>query len=345
MTTLQDVAQAAGVSISTVSYAMSGTRKVSEQTKQKVRQAMLDLNYTPNESARSLASKRTRTLSLLMPAGINSIEGTVSEIIIAASKAAHRRNYRLLVWPSSQDKRDGNQERWLPGEFSPLGAGDGAILMEVLLEDPRIQWLQQSDTPVVLVGRTREPGDVSAIDIDFESGIKDAVAKLREFGHHRIGMVNHSETSREVGYGPTVRSEKAFLEIRGDDAAAWHLHAPESVGGGYAAMKKLLQDHPGISAVVVMNERASFGVQHFVQEQKHRGQQTISIITVASSPGVGELANPSFASFVTPAETLGSRAVNMLIDQIEHIPPKYLGVVELAPCPFVQGRSLERFKP
>lgn len=331
--------------MSTASYALTGTRTVTEKTRKKVHDAMTQLGYVPNESARNLATKRTRNIALIMPSGFNALDGTLAAILDSAAKAAIARNYRLSLWPAAEQTDDSAAGKNATSQHNAIahnisGSADGVILMEVLMDDPRIPWLQSAEIPTVLIGRTQIEHTFDCVDIDFEGAIVDAVEQLRLLGHSKIGLINHSKMSYDVGYGPTRRSHEAFIESLEPDGAQAYEFCGESVAEGEAACSNLLERHPDITAILVMNERASFGVQrHVVSTSRDREHQP-SIVTVASSPGVSELATPSFASFDVPAQELGTLAVDRLIRQLEDSGARDRGQTTLVECTFVPGDSL-----
>jgi len=120
-----DVAKRAKVSLSTVSYALNGTRPISEETRQRVTNAMEELGYRPHPLARGLASKHSRILAILFPAIERGLGITELDFVASAANAASKNGYHLVVW--SADTND-------PAELSELtqqGLVDGVILMEV----------------------------------------------------------------------------------------------------------------------------------------------------------------------------------------------------------------------
>ena len=100
MPTMQDVAKRAGVALSTVSYALNGTRPISEETRQRIFQAMEELGYRPHALARGLASKRSRILSLLFSAPERGLGSTELEFVTSAAEAARENGYHLVLWSS-----------------------------------------------------------------------------------------------------------------------------------------------------------------------------------------------------------------------------------------------------
>ena len=97
--TMLEVARRANVALSTVSYALSGTRPVSEETRRRIEQAMTELGYQPHALARGLASKRSRIIALLFPALPRGCGATELEFVTGAAEAAQDRAYHLVLWP------------------------------------------------------------------------------------------------------------------------------------------------------------------------------------------------------------------------------------------------------
>ncbi len=105
MATMQDVARRAQVSLSTVSYALSGTRPVSDATRRRIEDAMAELGYQPNAMARGLASRRSHVLALIYPAMEKGLGGTVAEFVSSAAETARENGYHLVLWPFRTTQR------------------------------------------------------------------------------------------------------------------------------------------------------------------------------------------------------------------------------------------------
>ena len=90
------------------------------------------------------------------------------------------------------------------------GLVDGVLLMEVCLDDDRVEALSTAGRPLAMIGRTADPSSLAHVDIDFEQTLNDAVDHLHQLGHHRIAFVNHDRSEHEAGYGPAVRALDAY---------------------------------------------------------------------------------------------------------------------------------------
>ncbi|MDT0166971.1 LacI family DNA-binding transcriptional regulator [Actinotalea sp. AC32] len=335
MATMQDVARRAQVSLSTVSYALSGTRPVSAATKARIEAAMAELGFQPNAMARGLASKRSRTLALIFPAMELGISGTVQEFVASAATTARSHGYHLVLWPFPRDEADEVRDLVVGG------MADGVLLMEVCLDDVRVDTLRAAGVPFTMIGRTEDPDGLSYVDIDFDRTTEEAVAHLTALGHERIGFLNHSERSRDEGYAPTVRAEagyRAAMRRRGLEPLA--VLCDERPAAGRDAVAHLLQADPGLTAVVTMNEMATFGATVELQARGLRVPDDVSVLSIVTSPGVAAMTNPPLTTMHAPGAALGRLGVERLIAAVEGTSPTADPV--LLPCLLEEGESTAR---
>src|SRR5512146_1241054 len=174
-----DVAKRAKVSLSTVSYALNGTRPISEKTRQRIAEAMEALGYRPHPLARGLASKRSRILAIIFPAIERGLGITELEFVASAPHTASKRGYHLVVWSAETNE---------PNELDQLtrqGLVDGVILMEVHLSDQRVNLLRKTCFPFAMIGRCDDDRD-GYVDIDFKQTMEEALHYLARLGHTRI---------------------------------------------------------------------------------------------------------------------------------------------------------------
>lgn len=333
MATMQDVATLAGVSVSTVSYALSSTRAVSSATKARVIAAIDQLGYEPNLHARGLASRRSSVLALVYPAMERGLGGTVAEFVASAAATAVESGFRLVLWPF------GSHQAADIAALVRQGMADGVLLMEVRLHDERVEALVAGDVPFTLIGRTDDVDGLSYVDIDFARTTEDAIAHLVGLGHRHVGFLNHSRSSLDVGYAPTVRAAQGYHEAmvaRGLDPVA--VLCDESPDAGRAAMRELLWLDPDLTAVVTMNEIATFGATVELQSLGRRIPTDFSVLAIATSPGVGAMSSPRLTTMHAPGAALGRLGVQSLLARLRAHEVDNPGPV-LLPCPLVPGES------
>ena len=308
MSTMHDVARLAQVSVSTVSYVLTGTRPISQPTRDRVLAAMAELDYQPNAMARGLASRRSRILGLLLPMDERGLGATETAFVTGAAAAASRAGYHLVLSPVGADDLDA------PRRLATQRMIDGALLMEVQLDDDRVHVLQEAGVPLVLIGRTGDTTGLAYVDIDFDQTVRDAVAHLVGLGHRRIVYVNHSAATIASGYGPARRTQDAFVA-----AMAHHgldplmLPVDDSAAGGRAALATALAQDPGLTAVLAMNENAVFGMLGELASRGLRVPEDVSVVSMVTSPQVAELATPALTTMTSPGSAMGRIAVETLL--------------------------------
>jgi len=312
MPTMRDVAKRAGVALSTVSYALNDTRPISEETRQRIFAAMEELGYRPHALARGLASKRSRILALLFPALERGLGVTELEFVIGATEAAVDHGYNLVLWLS--DLCD-------PDELRPLtqdGLADGVIVMEVHLDDERVNLLREIGFPFSMIGRCADPTDIGCVDIDFEHTVEEAVAYLAELGHTHIALLNQSQLEFDAGYGPAVRTHASFekaVQTAGLNGIARCCRAAPRAG--YEEFTKLLDECPNLTALLFLNERAIPGVMHAIADQGWRIPDDFSLVGIASSARMAEMMTPPLTTTDAPATELGRLGAELLVKQLE----------------------------
>ncbi|WP_243709283.1 LacI family DNA-binding transcriptional regulator [Micromonospora sp. 15K316] len=306
---MHDVARLARVSVSTVSYVLTGARPISQATRDKVLAAMATLDYQPNAMARGLASRRSRIVGLLMPMDERGLGATETAFVTGAAAAASAAGYHLILSPVGDldDLRRLASQRML----------DGAVLMEVQVEDERVGALQEAGVPLVLIGRTGDTTGLSYVDIDFDQTVREAVAHLVDLGHRRIVYVNHSAAAITAGYGPAVRTRDAFVAaMSGHGLEPVMIPAEDSAAGGRAALTAALAQAPDLTAVLVMNENAIFGILGGLTDRGLAVPRDVSVVSMVTSTQVAELATPALTAMTSPGSALGRIAVEALLRHV-----------------------------
>ncbi|WP_042406745.1 LacI family DNA-binding transcriptional regulator [Streptacidiphilus carbonis] len=187
MTTIKDVALRAGVAPSTVSYVLSGSRKISEETRQAVQTAIDELGYHPRASARSLRSTRTNVIALALPRVPGGYHRSVDgRFAIEICDAARRHDYDVLLM---------TDQHGVPGLRRIAGSGlaDAAILMAVELEDPRVEAMREIGFPTALLGSPSGEVGLPWTDLDWEAAAALAVHEAAVAGHRRIAYLATTE--------------------------------------------------------------------------------------------------------------------------------------------------------
>lgn len=286
--TIRAVANAAGVSVSTVSNVISGRhQQMSPETLERVRTAMADLHYQPNPVARSLVTRRTATIGLVMSDVRNPLYPPVT---VGAEAACRDAGYGLLLATAA----DADSELRAV-ELMYAKRVDALVVFSVAYTNPdnrRLEELQQRGFPIVPINRwLGEDSPLSAVWFDHEGGAYQATQHLIELGHRRIVHVT----------GPGDRLT-AIDRWRGFDAAMRDaglpvdpemvIEADFSFSTGEQLAPAILEREP--TAVFAGGDALAMGILRGVTRQGRRVPDDLSLIAFG---------NPDFVRYTTPAMT------------------------------------------
>lgn len=314
-----EIARRAGVSRSTVSYALSGKRAVSEETRRRIQGVIDELDYRPNAAARALKEGRTRTLGLVIPPASLRLTAMQLGFVASVVEAAARVDLDVLLSPSGGD-HDRSFERIISGRRV-----DGVILMEIRLEDERVTRLQQTGLPFVTIGHTANPHGTSWVDVDYATLIARCVHHLADLGHRHIALINRSAELVASGYGPAQRALIGFTDAASQRGLTGvDLCCADEPAAGEACLEQLRNDHPAVTAIVTINEAALPGIQRALDNARVAVPQDISITGVVARHWAEDFRPPLTAGDV-PME-MGTYAVDLLLERIAtpEAPPRHL---------------------
>ncbi|WP_329260055.1 LacI family transcriptional regulator [Actinoallomurus sp. NBC_01490] len=305
-----EIARRSGVARSTVSYALSGKRPVSEATRQRIQAVIDELGYRPNAVARALKEGRTRTIGLVIPPASRRLTDMQLGFVASVVDAAARADLDVLLSPSGGE-HDRSFERLVGGRRV-----DGVILMEIRLEDDRVTRLRQSGLPFVCIGRTHRPDEMSWVDIDYETLIANCLHHLADLGHRRVALVNRSAELVAAGYGPSHRTRAGFTRTLAErDLDGVHVCCADDAQSGVSCVAQLLAEHPGLTAIATINEAAIPGMYRALTHAGLAVPGDFSVVGVAARHWAENL-HPPFTAADVPADELGACAVDMLIQRI-----------------------------
>ncbi|MFT4211720.1 MAG: LacI family DNA-binding transcriptional regulator [Microbacterium sp.] len=302
--TIEEVARAAGVSRSTVSRVVNGQAAVSPEALQAVQRAISDLNYVPNQAARTLASSRTLAIGVIIPEDTHRFFGDpfFASIVSGINATVSSSPYVLTLFIASGD----------PGDkvvgYARSGSIDGAIVVSHHTSDTFVSAVA-SAMPVVFAGRpaVERPSD-HYVDVDNVSGAREAVAYLIGRGRRRIATITGPASmvagiDRLAGYREALAAAglPAVAVADGDFTAE----------GGAAAMRRILEDGSRPDAVFIASDLMAQGAMGVLQAAGVSVPDEIAIvgfddsaIATGTVPALTTMRQPSFAQGQTMARVL-----------------------------------------
>jgi len=278
MAKIHEVAKAAGVSISTVSYALSGKRTISAETRRRIEQAVRDLDYRPNAGARMLAGRRTNIFALTEPFRADTHAPTHMAFVLATSIAARRFDYDILLL--TEEEASVGMRR-----VASSGLVDGVIVLDVAPDDERVDLARRISLPSVFIGVPDDHEGLVCVDLDFEAAAALAVDRLADLGHRSIGLVGHAPVAYEKSnFPPRVR---AGFEARAADrglAASVELPEPNGRRGeGVRASVRALLDGGATALVLHCDDAAHAAVLDEVARRGLAVPHDVSVVSVGAT--------------------------------------------------------------
>ena len=333
MATIADVASHAGVSMSTVSYVLSGKRPISEETRRRVQASIRALGYHPHAGARALASSRANVIALVIPLRTGVHVPVVMQFVVSVVTSARTYDHDVLLL--TQDEGLKGLRRVTAGAIA-----DGLVVMDVELHDARIPVLRSLGRPSVLIGFPADSAGLTCIDLDFAAAGALCVDHLADLGRTCIGMVGSPQAvyQRETGFAQRLLAGIGQAAARRGVTATTHPCEP-SREAVLATVEELLREQPALSGIVVHNEPAVQPLLDALAALGRRVPEDVSVVAICPDE-LAEHAAPRVTSVAIPAEELGRRAVDLLMAKLaDHDVP---GATLLSPRLTARASTAER---
>jgi DNA-binding LacI/PurR family transcriptional regulator len=312
--TISDVARAAGVSISTVSYVLSGKRTISAGTRERVERSIADLGYHPNAGARALASSKTNVLALIVPLRQDMVVPVMMEFATAIVTAARRYDHDVLLL--TQEEGPEGIQRVSRGSMV-----DAMIVMDIENEDARVPVLRTLRQPSVLIGMPADTGGLACVDFDFQGTGRLAVEHLAGLGHRRVGLIGAPAGVYRRGTSYATRMRAGFQEAAAEAGLEYTATSCEpSYEGVVAALARIEDERPGTTGLLIHNEAAVNPLLDHLRSQGRRVPADVSVVAVCG-PEVA-LAQPIRVTAIgIPTRQIGALAVDMVMKQLHELAP------------------------
>lgn len=305
---IKDVAQKAGVSVTTVSRVLNGEKYVKDDLKAKVKQAIDELGYAPSHIARSLVRKKTNLIGVIVPDLTSSFYST---ILSSIEETASLNDYNLLVCNIIEDT---DKELKYLNVFHEMRV-DGIIIMHEKLSDEIRSFIHKLDIPIIFSSvRPVDHKFISVIIDDYEAAY-DATKYLTELGHERIAFIGGdmrdvtSGQNRYVGYRNALKDQRVRII---NDYIRFGDYKTQS---GYDLMKELLACEPRPTALFAVSDDMAVGAMNCINDHQLKVPDDISIIGFDGSQ-LTELVRPRLTSMEQPIQDMGKITVNTMIEFI-----------------------------
>lgn len=333
MATIYDIAKKANVSAMTVSRVINNTGRVSEKTRDKVKQVMEEMRYIPNSVARCLVTQESMIVSLLITDITNPFFTTMAR---GAEDAAMRHGYRLMF--GNSDESFSKEKDYV--EMILSMRVDGVLFAPSGDQSKEhLEWLQRQNVPFVLLDREVPGIDCDAVLGDSRDGAKRMVAEMIRYGHRRIALVNGAQdvsTARERQAGYIEALQEAGIEF--DESLVMQTSYSREQDLSVAHWMEL-DPETRPTAIFAANNMLALSVLKSVRSLGLRVPEDLSIACFDDFGWVEE-ANPFFSVASQPAYEFGEQGMQLLLDRIKNREDKPRQIV--LPCDILMRQSVGR---
>ena len=332
MSSIKEVAGAAGVSTATVSHVLNKTRFVSDEVRTRVLYAVEQCRYYPNQHARSLASGKSNSLGLVVSDISNPF---FPELIKAIEAAAFEYGYDIVLANTNYD--EGRTSHYVRRFIERKVAGVAVMTSE--MDKELVAELNNREVPIVFLDVGEPARHISNVRVDYESGIEQAILHLADLGHRNIAYVSGQATLRSA-----QRRLGSFQKI----IHQLFPNIPERVyfgnfqieGGRLAAERILSDKHLEMpTAIITANDLTAIGAIGEFRAAGLKVPEDISIIGF-DDIAFANLIEPPLTTVKLPRDLLGIKTVEVLIKMLEK--PNDLGSEILIPTSLVVRNSTAR---
>lgn len=312
---LEDIAQKAGVSRSTVSRVINNEPYVSKKTRDRVMAIIERERFTPNPAARALVTQRTQTVGVVIPGNVNVFftdNSYYPMLLQGIASATHDRDYAMLLWLGQQhEDREHFKHRVLGNRLM-----DGLIITSLTVDHPLFEELPNVKTPTVMVDRPfAYENKINFVTVDNVHAAQTAVRHLIALGRRRIAHITGHLTisdgrDRLLGYKRAL--EKAGLPVDSNLIYEGLFDGDQ----GYYGMKHLLRHKP--DALFAAGDTIAQGAMLAIREAGLRIPDDIAVVGF-DDLDVANKTQPKLTTIRQPVQEKGARAARLLIDLIEGV--------------------------
>jgi LacI family transcriptional regulator len=312
-TTLKEIANQLGISITTVSKALKGYADVSAATKKAVVELAHKMHYTPNSFAVNLRTKESKTIGLIIPTLVHDFFSTVIQGIL---EEADKRDYLVIILQSNEKLEFEKKQIDLL-----LNKRVDGILMSLSNETGEFEHLKSiiaHGTPLVLFDKIAKLVNCSKVTIDDRKASYDAVCYLikkgyRKIAHFRGSYMPQNSIDRFLGYKKALDDSNIIY----DPSLVFLCENNSDYDDGYENAKKVIAQHPDIDAIFAVTDLVAVGIIKYFNEIGISIPSQIAVLGF-SNWLMSSVITPKLSTVDQPGFEIGKQAAAILFDEINH---------------------------
>ncbi|MBR0596509.1 LacI family DNA-binding transcriptional regulator [Sinanaerobacter chloroacetimidivorans] len=307
MANIKLIARKAGVSISTVSRVMNGSKPVSPELKKRVCDAVEQMNYKPNSIARSLILNKTNLIGVVVPDVSDSFH---SKLLSGIEECAASADYGVIICNVYRSLE--KQQKYL--NLMLERHVDAIILLHETSEEDLSKFQKNSKTPLIFASVPVEGVSIPFVGIDEVAAAQDATNYLIENGHDRIGLIHGEGIAlgilRKEGYCRALGAKN--ISVNQD----YIIQSTCSIADGYHAMEQMMQLTVPPTAVFCVSDEIAVGALDYILDHGMRVPEDVSLIGF-DDIDLSQVVRPKLTTVHQPIQEIGIEAAKLAITLIE----------------------------
>jgi len=306
--TIKDVAKKANVSISTVSRVINKSKPVSDDIRERVEEVIKELNYEPNQIARSLVMKKTNLIGVIVP-DISSF--FVGEILNAIEQIAKVYNYDIILCNSYAEREQ--ELKYL--NLLMNKHVEGLVFISYKIHKEHKEFIKNAKFPVVLINRFIKEFESMSVSIDNEKATYDMTKYLIEKGSKSIALIRSGDSDDMFINDQLLGYQKALREESIEYNKNLVYDGVFSVVKAYALVKKMIEDKCVPDAIFATNDDAAIATMNCLLDNGYKIPEDVQVAGFHDTQ-IAKLFRPGLTTIKQPIFDLGSVATRMLIKRI-----------------------------
>ena len=309
-TTIKDVAKKAGVSISTVSRVINDSKPVTNEVKQRVLDVIKETGYVPNPLARSLVTKKSQLIGVIVPEVTDTF---AAEVLNGIEEISKMYDYDILL-ANTYSEKDLEVKN-----INLLRAKqvEGIVMISWDIDKDVVGLLEDSGIPAVYISKTTRDFDIYNVSINNNSAVKDMTNFLLDRGHKKIALLNTTfqtnlADERITGYrdaivGRGLKVNEGFIKSCGP-----------TFDDGYMAVKEMLESKVDVDAIFATSDEVAIGAINACFDLGYKVPEDISFV-VFYDIEFSKMCRPKLTTVKQPLYDMGAVAIRMIIKMVKGI--------------------------
>jgi len=306
--TIKDVAKKANVSISTVSRVINDSKPVSSDIKMRVMAVIEELGYKPNPVARSLVTRKSRLIGVIVP---DISDAYIAEVLNAIEEVAKTYDYDIILCNSYGHLE--SETHYM--NLLKMKQVEGMVFLTYKLRTVHKAFFESNNMPVVMVNRDASDIGISSVSVNHMEAMEEATKNLLESGHRRLALIRNGKTKDIFGPSHLDGFIKAHKDLGLDYNPDWVFEGKFKMENAYQLTKDLIDDKTLPDGIIATTDGTAIGAANALVDAGYKVPEDVSVISFYDTH-LATIYRPQLTTIHQPIYDIGAIAIRLLIKQI-----------------------------